>query len=167
MEICQIAYFVEDVREAAPRMHQIFGAGPFLVSDEIQLAWAEIRGQAGDFVHTSAYGQWGNVMMELVQQDSDGHSPFRDMYEPGQEGLHHMAMMVDSLKSAYDHFESQGFEIAARAQTTSGIEFAFIDTVSKLGHMIEIYEKSDQLTQFYRYIREASTQPFSNPFIDR
>lgn len=167
MEICQIAYFVEDVREAVPRMHQTFGAGPFLVSTKIQLAWAEIRGQACDFVHTSAYGQWGNVMMELVQQDSDGPSPFRDMYEPGQEGIHHMAIMVDSLENAYDHFESEGFKVAAKAQTTTGVEFAFIDTVSKLGDMIEIYEKSEQLTQFYRFIQQASEQTFSSPFIDR
>ena len=63
-------------------MHQTFGAGPFLVSDNIQLAWAELRGVAGNFVHTSAYGQWGDVMLELVQQDSEGPSPFRDMFEP-------------------------------------------------------------------------------------
>jgi len=31
--------------------------------------------------------------------------------------------------------------------------------------MIEIYEKSEQLAAFYQYIREASTQPFSRPFI--
>ena len=88
-------------------MHQTFGAGPFLVSDNIQLAWAELRGIAGNFVHTSAYGQWGDVMMELVQQDSEGPSPFRDMFEPGQQGIHHVAVMVDSMKDAYEHFASQ------------------------------------------------------------
>ena len=146
-------------------MHQTFGAGPFLVSDNIQLAWAELRGIAGDFVHTSAYGQWGNVMMELVQQDSEGPSPFRDMFEPGQQGIHHVAVMVDSMIDAYEHFASRGFEVAAKAETTSGVEFAFIDTVEKFGHMIEIYERSEQLAAFYQYIREASTRPFSNPFI--
>ena len=165
LKICQIAYFVDDVREAVPKMHQTFGAGPFLVSDNIQLAWAELRGIAGNFVHTSAYGQWGDVMMELVQQDSEGPSPFRDMFEPGQQGIHHVAVMVDSMKEAYEHFASQGFDVAAKAETTSGVEFAFIDTVEKFGHMIEIYERSEQLAAFYQYIREASTHPFSNPFI--
>ena len=165
LEICQIAYFVDDVREAVPKMHHTFGAGPFLVSDNIQLAWAELRGVAGNFVHTSAYGQWGDVMMELVQQDSEGPSPFRDMFEPGQQGIHHVAVMVDSMEDAYEHFASQGLDVAAKAETTTGVEFAFIDTVEKLGHMIEIYEKSDQLTAFYQYIRKASSQPFSSPFI--
>jgi len=103
--------------------------------------------------------------MELVQQDSEGPSPFRDMFEPGQQGIHHVAVMVDSMKDAYEHFASQGFDVAAKAETTSGVEFAFIDTVEKFGHMIEIYERSEQLAAFYQYIREASTRPFSNPFI--
>lgn len=167
MNICQIAYFVNDVVKAVPVMHQTFGAGPFLVSNEIQLAWAEIRGTAGDFVHTSAYGQWGDVMMELVQQDSEGPSPFRDMYQPGQQGIHHVAVMVDSMEDAYNHYASRGFDIAAKAQTTTGVEFAFVDTVGKLGHMTEIYEKSEQLTAFYEYIRKASMLPFSSPFIER
>jgi len=165
MEFCQVAYFVNDVRAAVPKANELLGAGPFLVSEEIKLAWAELRGIPGDFVHTSAYGQWGNVMMELVQQDSEGASPFRDMYAPGETGLHHMALMVDSMTDAYSHFADQGYEVAARAATASGVEFGFIDAVDSLGHMIEIYEKSEQLTGFYNYIRQAAEKPFSDPFL--
>ncbi len=154
--IVQMAYFVSDARAAASQAAQRFGAGPFFVADKIELAWGEHRGQPQKFLHTSAYGQWGSVMMELVQQDEEGPSPFRDMYQPGEEGIHHTAMMVDSMAEAYEQIASQGFEIAAKAGTLSGTEFAFVDTVATMGHMIEIYEKSEQLLGFYEMVRSAS-----------
>ena len=101
-EICQVAYFVPDIRAAARQMTDTFGAGPFFVIDRIELAWGEHRGENCPFVHSSAYGQWGEVMMELVQQDSDGASPFRDLYAPGQSGLHHVATMVDDRCTVAD-----------------------------------------------------------------
>ena len=84
----QMAYFVTDIRAAARRASETLGAGPFFVFDRIELAWGEHRGQRCDFTHSSAYGQWGDLMMELVQQDVEGPSPFRDLYNPGEEGLH-------------------------------------------------------------------------------
>ena len=154
--IVQIAYFVSDAKAAALRAVREFGAGPFFVLERIQLGWGEHRGRPQDFLHTSAYGQWGGLMLELVQQDEEGPSPFRDMYQAGEEGIHHMAMMVDSLEQAYKDVGVRGYELAARAAVPSGLEFAFVDTVASLGHMLEIYEKSDQLLGFYEMVRSAS-----------
>lgn len=154
--IVQIAYFVGDAKQAAVDMADRLGAGPFFLIERIELAWGEHRGQPRKFLHTSAYGQWGSLMMELVQQDEEGPSPFRDVYQPGQQGIHHVAMMVDSLAETYRYCEAQELAIAARAQTLSGTEFAFVDTVATLGHMIEIYEKSAQLIGFYDRVRAAS-----------
>ena len=86
-----------------------------------------------------------------MQQDEEGPSPFRDLYQPGEEGLHHAAMMVDSLPETYRYCRENNLEIAARAETLTGTEFAFVDTVSTLGHMIEVYEKSDELVRFLRF----------------
>ena len=154
--IVQIAYFVTNAEQAAKRMAARYGAGPFFLVERIALAWGEHRGAPQQFLHTSAYGQWGGVMMELVQQDEEGPSPFRDMYAPGEEGLHHMAMMVDSLAATYRECEAQGLAIAARAETATGTEFAFIDTVATQGHMLEVYERSEALIGFYTFVRDAS-----------
>lgn len=154
--IAQIAYFVNDARRAATDMAERFGAGPFFLIERIELAWGEHRGRPRKFLHTSAYGQWGPVMIELVQQDEEGPSPFRDLYEPGQQGLHHVGMLVDSLPDAYRYCEEKGLVIAARGATLNGTEFAFVDTVSAMGHMIEIYERSKELIGFYDLVRTAS-----------
>ncbi len=154
--IVQVAYFVGDAKAAAERMARTLGAGPFFFIPRIELEWGEHRGAPRKFLHSSAYGQWGDVMMELVQQDDEGPSPFRDVYAPGEEGIHHVATMVDSLPETYRHYSELGFGVAAKAATLTGTEFAFIDTVAVLGHMVEIYEKSPQLTAFYRLVRDAA-----------
>lgn len=151
----QLAYFVNDVRASALKMTKTLGAGPFFVLDKIQLSRCDLRGKPGDFVHTSAYGQWGDVMMELVQQDSEGPSPFRDMYAPGEEGIHHVACFVDSMQSSIDEYALAGFALASRAETM-GSEFAFIDTSATLGHMIEIYIGDERLRGFYDFVRDAA-----------
>jgi hypothetical protein len=152
----QVAYFVGDARAAAARMAHMFGAGPFFFAEKIELAWGEHRGASRKFLHSSAYGQWGELMLELVQQDEEGPSPFRDMYAPGQEGIHHVAMIVDSLEATYRHYADLDVTVAARAETLSGVEFAFLDTTASLGHMLEIYERSDQLQGFYSMVRRAA-----------
>ena len=40
-------------------------------------------------------------MIELVQQDVEESSPFRDMYALGEEGVHHVVVVVDSLPETY------------------------------------------------------------------
>ncbi|MBM4204220.1 MAG: hypothetical protein FJ194_08755 [Gammaproteobacteria bacterium] len=156
LPLAQTAYFVPDIRIAALDAHRRFGAGPFFIINRIQLSYGMHRGKECKFVHSSAYGQWGSVMMELVQQDVEGPSPFRDMYAPGESGLHHMATIVESLPEAYTHYQSCGFEVAAIARTITGTEFAFIDAVKTLGHMIEIYEGNPGLLGFYDMVRNAS-----------
>ena len=150
MDICQVAYFVPDARAAALQYHQRFGCGPFQVVPEIPLAWARLNGEPIDFVHTSAFGQWGDVMLELVQLDSELFSLFE------QPGIHHVAIMVDSLTDAYAHFEGKGFEIALKAETLTGTEFGFVDAREQMGHLIELYEKSEGLVGFYEHIKAAS-----------
>lgn len=154
--IVQVAYFVPDARAAADRMVETHGAGPFHVIDRIELAWGELRGEPCDFVHTSAYGQWGGLMMELVQQDVEGPSPFREMYPPGGAGIHHVATMVDDLQATYAELAADGLELAARAMTKTGTEFAFVDTVATQGHMTEIYERSPGLLGFYEMVRASA-----------
>lgn len=156
-QVVQVAYFVNDIEEAARRMAATFGAGPFFLLMNIELSEGQHRGVDCPFVHSSAYGQWGDVMMELVQQESTGPSPFRDLYAPGQEGLHHLATMVDSLPEAYDAYTRAGIPLATRAVTRTGTEFAFMDAKSKLGHFIEVYEKNKQLLDFYEFVRGAAS----------
>jgi catechol 2,3-dioxygenase-like lactoylglutathione lyase family enzyme len=152
----QIAYVVNDLRTAARQMSERYGAGPFYLVERIELVSATHRGRPCGFVHSSAYGQWGQVMLELVKQDDDGPSPFRDLYEPGREGLHHLAFFVADLDQAIARYERDGMPLATRATTRGGVSFAFVDAAATLGHMIELYEPGETLLGFYGHVRAAA-----------
>ena len=135
----QIAYGVDDIPGAVLRWEAL-GAGPFVVREHIAVepSW---------FDHSSAYGWWGSVMVELVRV----HAPV----ELHHRGLHHMAYFVDSFTTAAAVLAADGMPpvLTARAGDT---DFAFHDATASLGHYIEIYEPSDRLVGFYDHIRELS-----------
>lgn len=144
----QVAYAVTDVRRAAASFAGRTGAGPFFVVEHIALSSARVRGEHGAFDHSSAYGQWGTVMVELVEE----HSP--PLVEPGR--VHHLAFMVASLPDAQAWCVGHGWPEALLATTTGGQQFAFHDAVADLGHLVELYEPSDRLCGFYSYVATAA-----------
>jgi hypothetical protein len=158
LPIRQIAYFVGDVRAAALHHHTAFGSGPFFVAERIPLRVARHRGVDGTLVHTSAYGQWGPVMVEFVQQDEPGPSVFHDLYPPGSGrfGLHHLALFVDDLRAALDDHVADGHVTALWAEMADGFPFAMVDTVAETGHFLELYEPRPALTGFYAMVERAA-----------
>ena len=159
LDIVQVAYHVTDVHRAATDMVTKFGAGPFFVNENITLSWGEHRGEPTDFVHSSAFGQWGRVMVELFRQENDTlRSPYRDMFSVDEEGLHHSAIMVPDMNEAFDYFESIGLPVVTRCGLSGSerVDFAFVDARALLGHMIEIYPRSAGLVSFYDMVESAA-----------
>lgn len=124
--------------------------------DHIPLAEVRYRGEPGSFDHSSAYGQWGGVMVELVCDHTIGPSPVADVVGVGGEGLHHVAHFVDSLSAAGAALAANGWPEALWARTARGSAFAFHDAVGSLGHMIELYEPSAGLLGFYERVAAAA-----------
>jgi len=152
----QVAYAVPDLEQAVADWVARIGAGPFFVAEHIPLTAVRYRGAPGAFDHSSAYGQWGDVMVELVQDHTPGPSPVRDLLGTRTQGLHHLAFMVDDLDAELARLTGLGWPEALRARTASGLEFAFCDASASLGHMIELYEPSDALVRFYRMVSAAA-----------
>ena len=159
LPIRQIAYFTTDVRRAALAHHQVYGSGPYFVVDNIALRLAVHRGVERQLDHSSAYGQWGGVMVEFVQQNNPGPSCFHDMYREGSGlgGIHHVALWVDDVQQSIESYNAAGHATALYAEMKSdGFAFAMMDTVAAFGHMIELYKPLPALTGFYDFVRQAA-----------
>ncbi len=154
----QLAYFVPDMAAAAAAHSARFGSGPFFILRHVALARSTHRGVLRRFDHSSAYGQWGDVMVEFVQQHGDEPSAMHDLYPAGSGrfGLHHVAVFVESLDAAIAEFEAQDCPLAQLSERPDGMRFAFADASASLGHMIELYEPSEALTGFYAMVRGAA-----------
>ena len=151
----QMAYHVPDPAAAAERLAREFGWGPFFLLEHIPLESCVFRGRSARFDHTSAYGQGGELMIELITQHDDEPSVLRDMYSAAQCGLHHVAYFVSDLPRAIEQFTELQYEIALDA-TTAGVRFVMVDARAQLGHMLELYQPGAQLKRFYEFVRRKS-----------
>lgn len=152
----QIGYVVADPFAAAERFAHRFGAGPFFVLEHIPCSEVLHRGRPSSFDHTAAYGQWGDVMVELFVQHDDEPSAIREMYASGEEGLHHVAFFVDDQAGAAAQLEELGYPEAQTGWANNRTRFAFHDARSDLGHYIEIYPGAPATRDFYAMVREAA-----------
>lgn len=154
----QIAYFVPDIDAAAKAHSAAFGSGPFYTLRHIPLSRSLHRGEEQVFDHSSAYGQWGDVMIEFLQQHGSQPSACHDLYPAGSDrfGLHHTAIWVDNLEAAIARFDALGMPLAQISTTQFGTDFAFADASDSLGHMVELYQGDDSLRGFYDMVRCAA-----------
>ena len=152
----QIAYHVPDPEIAARTYARKFGWGPFFLFPHIPLASCIYRGRPAVFDHSSAYGQAGDMMIELITQHDDTPSVLRDLYARDEVGVHHVAHFVPNLRAALETALASGATLALDARTATGTEFAMLDATSELGHMIELYEPQTDLIKFYRFVKRAA-----------
>lgn len=106
-----------------------------------------MHGESGVFDHSAAYGQWGEVMLELIT-----------IHEPAGTGagLHHLAFFVDDLAIASAGLVAHGWPETLRAATPGGSAFIHHDASAELGHFVEIYEPTPNLVHLYDTVRRAA-----------
>jgi hypothetical protein len=152
----QIAYHVPDPEAAAAQFAARLGWGPFFYLEHIALASCRYRGAPASFDHSSAYGQAGEIMVELITQHDDSSSVLRELFDRSSTGIHHVAHFVPSLETTLAEARAERIEVALEACTVTGTAFAMLDCCEAQGHMIELYEGRDELLKFYRYVRQAA-----------
>lgn len=156
LRIVQTAYVVADLDAAIERWHLAFGLGPFIVRRHIVLTGTRYRGQPMPLDISAAHVQSGDLQIELVCQHNPEPSAFRDMFAPGEEGLHHVAMFPADYAATVQRYEAMGFPVATELLTGEGRGAAYMDTRPLMGHMLEVYRVNESLYAFYRFIADAA-----------
>ena len=154
--IIQNAYVVNDVDEAIERWHRMWGTGPFIVRRHIVMETVRYRGAPATLDITAAFVQAGPLQIEFICQHDDRPSCFRDAFAPGQQGLHHVAMMPTDYAATVAHFTALGYPVATELRTRSGRGASFVDTRPLLGHMVEVYPASEGLMALYGMVASAA-----------
>ena len=151
----QIAYAVSDIFRGVDKWIKDFGAGPFFIAEHIPIKNVIYRGQPSELDITVAYGQWGEIMIELVQDNGEGPSIIRDLYPPQKSGLHHLAYFVNDMDLVSAKLVKEGYVLAMSGQAGEN-RFQFFDAISEMGHFLEIYEPIGSLKYLYERVRSAS-----------
>lgn len=147
--INQAGYYVEDLEEAARSHAALFGSGPFIYMDPMTQT-IDFRGEKHELTMQTAYGQLGDIQIELIQVLSDGPSPYK---ESGRYGFHHFSIWVDDLEAALKEFAEAGFEVAMRFESGGGLQVAYVDCRDPWGYYIELHAP---IERFWDMIKQAA-----------
>lgn len=147
--LVQIAYRVPDLDAACLDWAARVGAGPFLVRRHLPVV-AVHNGEPAVYDHSAAFGQWGPVMLELIELHECEPASMREVLEhdrPAQ--VNHFACFVDDLEEASAALVEQGMPLTMELTSSSGMQVHFHDARHVVGGVLELYEGSEHLRSFY------------------
>ncbi|MDR1358157.1 MAG: VOC family protein [Coriobacteriales bacterium] len=143
----QISYYVEDL-EAFARQHMaLFGSGPFFYMPPLPTT-CNYRGREIEFIMQTAFGQFGNLQIELVQVTVEPGTP-NPYAELGHYGFHHLSNWVDDFDGAMKIFTDAGYEPLFTMESGNGMRVAYIDLTRTLGHYLEMHRPIKQIWDIY------------------
>ena len=158
--IVQSGWVVQDI-DSALEAWLARGAGPFWLGRHITDIAFDYRGETTSLDLSVAWGQFGPIQIELIQQHGPGQSAFKDSYPmdapAGLGGFHHMGLMNDNFDAAFTGCITQHLECALKG-AFNGTRFAFMDTRVYYGFMIELTECTGSIRDFYAEIEAAATR---------
>src|SRR4051812_41726996 len=110
--IHHVGYVVEDLRAAIEQWTRDFGAGPFQTLAHIAFDEVTYEGAPAAYDHSSAFGAWGPILIELTQ--------VHEARPPGisrPPGLGHIAFLADDLDAEVQRLEGLGMHVFHTGRT--------------------------------------------------
>ncbi len=152
----QACWVVPDIRAAVNHWVDTCGVGPFFLFEKVTFDNAMYRGHPTECVDiTAAMAQAGDIQIELVCQNDDRPSIFRDVVPAGKCGLHHMALYCRDYDADLAAYTQSGSEVAFSG-LMMGARTCWLDTVSKLGFMVELIEANSIADAVFEQFRSAA-----------
>lgn len=154
--IMQIAYVVEDLEAALQRWLGKIGVGPFFVMKNLEVVEPRYREEPTNLDIDIALGYSGNVCVELIKQNCDSPSVYRELLQSKGEGFHHWGVFSESFDRDVTRYREQGHALAFGGTVAIGARFAYMDTVAALGGMIELIEVTPVVRELFAGLEQAA-----------
>jgi catechol 2,3-dioxygenase-like lactoylglutathione lyase family enzyme len=151
-----VGYVVDDLDAAVERAVAMWGAGPFYVAEHMEFEECTFHGEPAQFDHSSAFGQWGPVRVELTVIHSTDPPELGEVMAPNGAGhVGHIGILVDSLEQASAELTADGAP-AYHAGRTGPVSAIWHDARSTNGHSIELLQRNDFLAGVYERIAASA-----------
>lgn len=162
----QEAYFVNDLEQAVHNWNRLFGAGPFIMTPHHHCDQFTYRGTSQEADVSYAFGYLGDMMIQFIQQHDHTPSIYLEMYPQGQEGFHHVGVLVHDWQSERQRLLDMGFPIACELWADN-VNAAYFDTRSVNGGFTEIHGDPPHILGAFATWRRAHElfKPGDSPFL--
>jgi hypothetical protein len=152
-----VGYVVEDLARDVPRFAAATGAGPFFGMEHIVFEEVTYLGEPAVYDHSSAFGAWGSLIVELTQVHEARPDGLRDAFVGPGAGIGHVAWLAESLEAEVARLRALGVT-PFHTGRTGPASAVWFDGGRLFGHPVEVLERRAELERFYATVREASRE---------
>jgi catechol 2,3-dioxygenase-like lactoylglutathione lyase family enzyme len=152
--IHHVGYAVDDLRTGVERFARDFGAGPFFAMEHIAFDEVTFDGAPAVYDHSSAFGAWGPILVELTQVHDAQPPGLAAALTPPGGGIGHVAWLADDLETETARLRAAGMRRFHTGRTGPVSAAWFLGP--PFGHPIEVLQRSEPLLGFYAMLREAA-----------
>ncbi len=153
--VMQMAYVVEDMDTALQNWLQKIKVGPFFVLKSLATENLRYRGQSSELDIDIALGFSGDVCIELIQQNCDSPSVYRELLNRSGPGFHHWGLFSEDFDDDVSRYQRQDHELAFSGKVSVGARFAYLDTLAALGGMVELIEVTPEVRELFLNMENA------------
>lgn len=155
--VCQNGYVVRDIEMAMKHWIDVMGVGPWFYIERVTMDYFRHRGIDSPLETSIALANSGDLQIELIQQRNDAPSMYREFLEAGHEGMQHMSYWTRDYQALYDKALQLGYKVGQEGQIGGPQgRFAYFDTESHPGTIVEISDISGNKGRFFERIREIA-----------
>jgi hypothetical protein len=108
-------------------------------------------GGAAVYDHSSAFGAWGPILVELTQVHDAQPSGLRDALTKAGAGVGHVAWLADDLAAEVARLEALGMHVFHTGRT-GPVSAAWLQG-GPFGHPVEVLQRVPELDAFYASLR--------------
>jgi len=152
--VIQHGYVVRDLEASLAYWQETMRAGPFFVIDNA-LEGLVYRGQATAVTWTTALTFRGNMLIEIIRQNDECPSIYREQLDTNGPGFHHFMLKVPNFDATLERFVRSGAAPAFGRMSSGDERFMYVDVRATLGCFVELYDMLPGTLDLFRRIREA------------
>ena len=153
--IHHVGYVVASLERDVPRFAAAFGAGPFFAMEHIAFDEVTYRGAPAVYDHSSAFGRWGEIIVELTEVHDAQPAGLRDALTAPGAGIGHVAWLAESLPAETERLRAAGLK-PFHTGRTGPASAVWFDGGPLFGHPVEVLERREELLGFYAMVRSAA-----------
>lgn len=153
--IRQSAYVVHDLEESIGRWLGM-GIGPWTVLASFEQVGSEYRGRPTAPTVSFAFANSGELQIELIHQEDESPSIYKEFIDGGRVGFHHVAFWSESFDATVAASEAAGWPVVHRGTAGGMANFAYVDAGGFTSTVVEVMELNDATRWMANLVRESA-----------
>lgn len=153
--IRQNGYVVRDIGRAVDAWLQV-GVGPWLVLPHLTQADSVYRGRPTAPVVSIAFANSGELQIELIEQEDDSPSIYREFLDSGHEGFHHLAWWTEDFDGVSRAAEEAAWPVVHCGSGGGMAQFAYYDPGGVTSTVVEVMELTDATRWLISSVKDAA-----------